>query len=199
MYDYLGPRLTDAASRLPSPSISDAIADGEGWHFLRIVRSEPGTPPAFDDIRAQILTAMQRESDDAALVDYLAWLKERAAICWPMMHRNDPVSCSFLLLSGTAHAHNKSISFSDWLWNGRDVEVIFTVSARDITFCRKQRAVPTLFPHWAIICRKGLNCAKSTPLHAQRALRRTSGARGLCAHAGHVSLFERKRLVAGHE
>ena len=80
MYDYLGPRLTEAASRLPSPSISDAIADGEGWHFLRIVRSEPGTPPAFDDIRAQILTAMQRESDDAALVDYLAWLKERAAI-----------------------------------------------------------------------------------------------------------------------
>ena len=44
------------------------------------MRSEPGTPPAFDDIRAQILTAMQRESDDAALVDYLAWLKERAAI-----------------------------------------------------------------------------------------------------------------------
>ena len=40
----------------------------------------------------------------------------------------------FCLLSGTAHAHNKSISFSDWLWNGRDVEVIFTVSARDITF-----------------------------------------------------------------
>ena len=67
MYDYLGPRLTEAASRLPSPSISDAIADGDGWHFLRIVRSEPGTPPAFDDIRAQILTSMQRESDDAAL------------------------------------------------------------------------------------------------------------------------------------
>ena len=40
----------------------------------------------------------------------------------------------FCLLSGTAHAHNKSISFSDWLWNGRDIEVIFTVAARDITF-----------------------------------------------------------------
>ena len=79
MYDYLGPRLTEAASRLPSPSISDAIAEGEGWHFLRIA-FRAGTPPAFDDIRAQILTAMQRESDDAALVDYLAWLKERAAI-----------------------------------------------------------------------------------------------------------------------
>ena len=38
------------------------------------------------------------------------------------------------LLGGTAHAHNKSISFSDWLWNGRDIEVIFTVAARDITF-----------------------------------------------------------------
>lgn len=40
----------------------------------------------------------------------------------------------FCLLSGTAHAHNKSISFSDLLWNGRDIEVIFTVAARDITF-----------------------------------------------------------------
>ena len=80
MYDYLGPRLTEAASRLPSPSISDAIADGDGWHFLRIVRSEPGAPPAFDDIRPRILTALQRDSDDAALIDYLAWLKARAAI-----------------------------------------------------------------------------------------------------------------------
>ena len=80
MYDYLGPRLTEAASRLPSPSISDAIADGDGWHFLRIVRAEPGAPPAFKDIRPQILTALQRESDDIALVDYLTWLKERAAI-----------------------------------------------------------------------------------------------------------------------
>lgn len=39
----------------------------------------------------------------------------------------------FCLLGTTAHAHNKSISFSDWLWNGRDIEVLFTVPARDIT------------------------------------------------------------------
>ena len=37
------------------------------------------------------------------------------------------------LLTSPTLAHNKSISFSDWLWNGRDIEVIFTVLARDIT------------------------------------------------------------------
>lgn len=80
MYDYLGPRLTETASRLPGASISDAIADGDGWHFLRVVRSEPGIPPEFEDIRPQILNAMQRASDDAALIEYLTWLKERASI-----------------------------------------------------------------------------------------------------------------------
>ena len=80
MYDYLGPRLTETASRLPGASISDAIADGDGWHFLRVVRSEPGIPPEFEDIRPQILNAMQRASDDAALIKYLTWLKERASI-----------------------------------------------------------------------------------------------------------------------
>ncbi|CAI8391440.1 MAG TPA: hypothetical protein DIT66_04340 [Rhodobiaceae bacterium] len=80
MYDYLGPRLTETASRLPGASISDAIADGDGWHFLRVVRSEPGIPPEFEDIRPQILNAIQRASDDAALIEYLTWLKERASI-----------------------------------------------------------------------------------------------------------------------
>lgn len=80
MYDYLGPRLTETASRLPGASISDAIADGDGWHFLRVVRSEPGIPSEFEDIRPQILNAMQRASDDAALIEYLTWLKERASI-----------------------------------------------------------------------------------------------------------------------
>ncbi len=80
MYDYLGPRLTETASRLPGASISDAIADGDGWHFLRVVRSEPGIPPEFEDIRPQILNAIQRASDDAALIKYLTWLKERASI-----------------------------------------------------------------------------------------------------------------------
>lgn len=80
MYDYLGPRLTETASRLPGASISDAIADGDGWHFLRVVRSEPGIPPEFEDIRPQILNAIQRASDDAALMKYLTWLKERASI-----------------------------------------------------------------------------------------------------------------------
>lgn len=36
------------------------------------------------------------------------------------------------LLSPSA-AHNKSLSFSDWFWDGRDLHVSFTAPARDVT------------------------------------------------------------------
>ena len=80
MYDYLGPDLTEKAGRLPEGGISDAIAAGEGWHFLHIVRQQPSAPPAFEDIRPQIVDALRRSSDDAALRAYLSWLKSRADI-----------------------------------------------------------------------------------------------------------------------
>lgn len=37
------------------------------------------------------------------------------------------------LLVAPAAAHNKSISFSQWVWQGRTVELAFTVPARDVT------------------------------------------------------------------
>lgn len=80
MYDYLGPDLTEKAGRLPEGGISDAIAAGEGWHFLHIVRKQASAPPAFEDIRPQIVDALRRSSDDAALRNYLVWLKSRADI-----------------------------------------------------------------------------------------------------------------------
>ena len=80
MYDYLGPDLTEKAGRLPEGGISDAIAAGEGWHFLHIVRQQASAPPAFEDIRPQIIDALRRSSDDAALRNYLVWLKSRADI-----------------------------------------------------------------------------------------------------------------------
>ena len=59
MYDYLGPDLTEKAGRLPEGGISDAIAAGEGWHFLHIVRKQASAPPAFEDIRPQIVDALR--------------------------------------------------------------------------------------------------------------------------------------------
>lgn len=78
--DYLGPELTEAATRLPQGAISDALAGPTGWHFLQIVRNQPGTPPAFDSIRPQLVDAMRRQRDDQALRDYLDWLRDRANI-----------------------------------------------------------------------------------------------------------------------
>jgi hypothetical protein len=80
MTDYIGPDLTAAAAQLPQGSISDALAGPTGWHFLKIIRNQPGTTPAFDDIRGQIIDALRRENDDTALRDYLDCLHSRADI-----------------------------------------------------------------------------------------------------------------------
>ncbi len=80
MTDYLGPDLAAAAARLPQGSISDALAGPTGWHFFKIIRNQPGTPPAFEDIRRQIVDALRRDNDDDALRDYLNWLRGRADI-----------------------------------------------------------------------------------------------------------------------
>ncbi|MBE8191284.1 MAG: peptidyl-prolyl cis-trans isomerase [Alphaproteobacteria bacterium] len=80
MYDYIGPALTDTALRMQAGEISDALFDGNGWHFLYVVDVQGGTAPAFADIRAQIITALIRHRDDQALRDYLDWLRTRADI-----------------------------------------------------------------------------------------------------------------------
>lgn len=80
MTDYLGPDLTAAAVRLPKGSISDALAGPTGWHFLRIIRNQQGRAPAFETIRPQIVDALRRANDDAALREYLDWLRARADI-----------------------------------------------------------------------------------------------------------------------
>lgn len=78
--EYLGPDLADAAARLPQGAISDALAGPTGWHFLKTIRNRPGRAPAYEAIRPQIIDALRRTRDDAALRDYLAWLKTRADI-----------------------------------------------------------------------------------------------------------------------
>ena len=80
MIDYLGPDLTEAAVRLPAGAVSDALPGPNGWHFLRVVRNQPGKPPAFETVRAQLIDALRRDNDDRALRDYLDWLRNRADI-----------------------------------------------------------------------------------------------------------------------
>lgn len=80
MKEYLGPQLAEAAARLPQGAISDALAGPTGWHFLKIIRNRPGRAPAYETIRPQIIDALRRTRDDAALRDYLDWLKNRADI-----------------------------------------------------------------------------------------------------------------------
>ena len=65
-----------------------------------------------------------------------------------------------LLLVGLAApsaAHNKSLSFSDWFWDGRDLHVSFTAPARDVT----------LLPE--VLTSQGL--AQALSLHVEKHLR----------------------------
>lgn len=43
------------------------------------------------------------------------------------------VLLAVLFLSAPSHAHNKSLSFSEWQWAGRYLSVSFTTPARDVT------------------------------------------------------------------
>jgi parvulin-like peptidyl-prolyl isomerase len=78
--DYLGPKLTEAATLLPQGSISDALAGPTGWHFLHIIRNQPGKAPRFETIRPQLIDALRHSRDDEALRAYLDWLRARASI-----------------------------------------------------------------------------------------------------------------------
>ena len=80
MIDYLGPELSRTASYLPAGSISDAVKSKNGWQFLYVVANQPGTPPPFEALRAQIGESLQHQRDDAALRHYLDWLRARADI-----------------------------------------------------------------------------------------------------------------------
>lgn len=80
MYDYIGPTLTDTALLMQVGEISDALFDGNGWHFLYILDREGGDPPAFAQIEAQLTNAFIHNRDDEALRDYLDWLYSRANI-----------------------------------------------------------------------------------------------------------------------
>ena len=80
MIDYLGPDLTRAASYLPAGSISDALKSKNGWQFLYVVANQKGTPPPFEALRAQIGESLQHQRDDAALRNYIDWLRARADV-----------------------------------------------------------------------------------------------------------------------
>ncbi len=49
-----------------------------------------------------------------------------------------------VFLVSPATAHNKSLSFSQWMWNGRTIDVSFTLPARNITILPNAIRAPTL-------------------------------------------------------
>ena len=54
------------------------------------------------------------------------------------------VFCLLFLLHGPAAAHNKSLSFSEWIWAGKTLSVSFTTPARDVTLLTEIAAAQDL-------------------------------------------------------
>ncbi len=81
--DYLGPTLTEAALSLDAGAISDPLRSGSGFHILYAVSVQKGAAPPLDSVRNQVVTEYKRRTDEAALRDYLNWLKSEAEIDRP--------------------------------------------------------------------------------------------------------------------
>ena len=73
---YLGPALTQAALELQPGEASEPIAQGTGHVVLEVLEREPGTPPAFELLREQVRTEMQRRADEDAVRRLLGQLRE---------------------------------------------------------------------------------------------------------------------------
>ena len=54
------------------------------------------------------------------------------------------IIAALLLGLVSANAHNKSLSFSEWLWQGRVVDITFTAPSRDVTLLPIVQTAPSL-------------------------------------------------------
>ena len=81
--DYLGPTLTEAVLALEAGAVTEPIRSGGGFHILYAVSVQKGATPPLDNVRNQVVMEYKRRTDEAALRDYLNWLKSEAEIDRP--------------------------------------------------------------------------------------------------------------------
>lgn len=80
LLEYLGPTAVRAVLELEDGEVSEPVRSGSGYHVLLRVSSEPATRPPFEEIRPLVRAEWTRRAGDRALRDYLAELREDAAI-----------------------------------------------------------------------------------------------------------------------
>lgn len=77
---YLGPSAVEAARALEPGAVGAPIARGGGYLIVHLVDRQDAVVRPFAEVRGQVAAAYRRDADDAALRDYLDWLKSETEI-----------------------------------------------------------------------------------------------------------------------
>jgi hypothetical protein len=77
---YIGPALAQAARALPVGQDSAAIETGAGRAVLRVLESQPGVAPPFEQVRDLVRGEMRRRADEASVRALLAQLRETSQV-----------------------------------------------------------------------------------------------------------------------
>ncbi len=80
LLDYLGPTALRAALALGPGAVGDPVRSGQGYHVLQLLAREHGAPPAFAEVRSEVLREYRRRAGEEAVRAYLKELRGRAAI-----------------------------------------------------------------------------------------------------------------------
>lgn len=109
------------------------------------------------------------------------------------MHRNWFAFCLVFVLSLLpASAHNKSLSFSDWVWDGERLSVSFTAPARDVTLLPEIALAKDLSDTLALHLNTYLKLQQiNTPCRLERAFEKRP------AHDGYIRVAGRYRCYNG--
>jgi len=75
--DYLGPMLTESAMALKPGEFLGPVESAGAMHIVRMLDHAAGGAPPFSVIASQVAADYQRRAGDAALREYLDWLRER--------------------------------------------------------------------------------------------------------------------------
>lgn len=78
--DYLGPELLLAVRELAVGEVAGPVESGQAVHVLQLLERQDGGVPAFEAIQDQVAAEYRRRQGEEALLNYLHWLRSRAAI-----------------------------------------------------------------------------------------------------------------------
>ncbi len=103
------------------------------------------------------------------------------------------------LLVAPATAHNKSLSFSEWVWSGKELRVSFTTPARDVTLLPEVETEADLSAALAAHLGKHLRLSQvNTPCRLTQGFEKQVARTGYIRVAGRFACFSENATITIH-